>query len=430
MMTAPKTKKLKNGMTVVMVPQKGATSCTLFVMVRVGSRYETKRMNGASHFVEHLMFKGTKRRPTSHILTQTLDRYGAEYNAFTGKDVTAYYVKIDAAHAALAADLLHDMVFHSRFEPKEINKERGVILEEINMYEDNPLMHVEDLLEEALFPDSTLGWNIAGPREVIRNITPKQLVDYRDAYYVPERVTVVMTGKIPAGLREDVASRFGAVAAKRTGEDAPYGRFCPPLALAKPVRLQKKETEQVQLGIGFHSVPIGHEHTPAAKLLANILGGSMSSRLFTEIREKRGLCYTIRAQHDPFEDTGIFSITAGLDKTRIGDAAEAILGELARIAKTTVGKSELTRAKDNMRGRLMLAFEDSAAQAEWYARQWTFMKELKTPEEQLRDIDRVTAATLRDVAAGILSAPHMAVAAIGPLKDEASLARHFNLSRG
>ena len=240
-MNKPQVKKFANGMTAILVPQKGATSMTIFVMVRVGSRYESRQINGASHFIEHLMFKGTKRRPNTQILTQTIDRYGAEYNAFTGKDLTAYYIKIAAEQTPLAIDILNDMLFHSLYDPKEIDRERGVIVEEINMYEDNPRMHLEDLLEGALFPRSTLGWNIAGPREVIRNVTRDQLIDYRDSYYVPSRITVVVAGKIMPGTEALLHKTFGKVTQHHKGKEDEFAPFCPPKTLGCPVALQNKK---------------------------------------------------------------------------------------------------------------------------------------------------------------------------------------------
>ncbi len=427
-MTKPSVKKLKNGMTVISVPQKGATSFSLMVMARVGSRYETEEINGASHFVEHLMFKGTKRRPNAHILTQEFDRFGSEYNAYTSKDSTAYYVKIDAGQSEHAVDLLHDMVFHSLYEPKEINRERGVILEEINMYEDNPVMALEDVLEEALFPQSTLGWQILGPRKVIKNITPKQLTGYRDTYYTPERVVVAMAGKIPPGTMKKVEATFGAVKSKAKNEAEEYACFCPPKNMGVRVMVQKKETEQTQLGIAFHGYAYDHKDAAAADLLGVILGGSMSSRLFQEIREKHGLCYTIRASHSSLEDTGIFSIMAGLDKKRIEDAVHAILKELKNVYTKPFGNGEIQRAKDHFRGRLMLAFEDSSFQARWYAKQWTFTKELQTPEERIRKVEGVTAADVKRVAKAIFTSPHKAVAAIGPISNAKTFESYFSES--
>jgi predicted Zn-dependent peptidase len=355
----PTLKTLKNGMPVIMVPQKGVASMTILVLTRVGSRYETAEVNGASHFIEHLMFKGTKRRPTAAHISRELDRYGAAYNAYTDKDHTGYYIKMDAAHTELAVDMLHDMLFASKFNAADIDRERGVIVEEINMYEDNPQAHVEDMLDEALFPGSTLGWNIAGPREVIRRISPKDLTDYRDAYYIPERMVIAVAGALPANMMTLLNKTFGTV--KRKAEvDAPFVPFKPPTKLSDAVAYQDKKTEQVQLALGFYGFPLGDSHLAAATLLSVILGGTMSSRLFTEIRERRGLCYSIHASHQAREDVGEFTVLAGLDKVRTQDAIVAIVAELKKIAKNPVTAEELRCVKDHIRGRIFLAFEDSA----------------------------------------------------------------------
>ncbi|MEK7655186.1 MAG: pitrilysin family protein [Patescibacteria group bacterium] len=422
-MNKPQVKKFANGMTAILVPQKGATSMTIFVMVRVGSRYESRQINGASHFIEHLMFKGTKRRPNTQILTQTIDRYGAEYNAFTGKDLTAYYIKIAAEQTPLAIDILNDMLFHSLYDPKEIDRERGVIVEEINMYEDNPRMHLEDLLEGALFPRSTLGWNIAGPREVIRNVTRDQLIDYLDSYYVPSRITVVVAGKIMPGTEALLHKTFGKVTQHHKGKEDEFAPFCPPKTLGCPVALQNKKTEQVQLGIAFHGISISHEDAPVASLLADILGGSMSSRLFIEIRERRGLCYSIRASHESLQDTGVFSVTAGLDKKRFPEAVKAIMNEVRSMARKPVPLTEIRRAKDHVRGSIMLAFEDSATQASWYGRQWTFLKRLETPEEKLKRLEKVSAKDIQRVAKKIFDSKRMAAAVIGPFPNAEPIRR-------
>jgi predicted Zn-dependent peptidase len=419
----PKARKLRNGMQAILVPQKGATSMTFMVFVRVGSRYETKDINGASHFIEHLMFKGTKKRPDTLSISKELDRYGAEYNAFTGKDMTAYYIKMDAAKTPLAIDMLHDMLFHSLYDPKEINRERGVIVEEINMYEDNPRMHIEDLLEEALFPGNTLGWNIAGPREVIRTIPRSKLIDYRDRYYIPSRMAVVMAGKIAPNAWTLLEKTFGAIKAPTKTIDHPFKPFIAPPKLKEPVALQTKKTEQVQLGLAFHGLPYGDKRLPAAGLLATILGGTMSSRLFIQVRERRGLCYSIHASHQPLEDTGVFNVMSGLEKTRVDEALKVIWQELKRMMRETVSRDELNNAKDHVRGKLMLAFEDSATQADWYGKQWIFQKKLLTPEERLRQIDRVTAAEIRAVAKQLFRPQAMATAVIGPFEGKQSIAR-------
>lgn len=397
---------------------------TLLVLVKVGSRNETREINGASHFIEHLMFKGTKRRPTTQHISRELDRYGAEYNAYTDKDVTGYYIKMDAEKLPLAIDMLHDMLFRSRFDSKEMNRERGVIIEEINMYEDNPRMHIDDLLEGALFPNSTLGWNIAGPREIIKTIPRDMLISYRDAFYVPERITIVLAGKITPGTFSLLEKTFGTVH-RPGGRDVAFDPFCPPTRLRDPVSFQHKKTQQAQVGIAFYGVPLGHTDLPAASLLATIVGGTMSSRLFIQIRERRGLCYSISASHQAREDVGVFHILAGLERSRVKNAVRGIFDELKSVMRTGVTREELQRAKDHIRGRSMLAFENSAHQAEWYGRQWLFQHQVETPEEKMKHWECVTAPDIRRVAQTLFRPAAMAAAVIGPFASAGTVRNMF-----
>jgi predicted Zn-dependent peptidase len=411
----PISKDLSNGLRAIVVPMKGAESMTIMVFVRVGSRYESKEINGASHFIEHLMFKGTKRRPDSQTISKELDRYGADYNAFTSKDVTAYYIKMDAAKTALAADMLHDMLFHSKYDPKEIDRERNVILEEINMYEDNPRMHIEDLIEESLFPDSTLGWNIAGPRDNIRTVTPKQLVDYRDAYYIPSRMCISVSGKIVPEIWKILEKTFGKIKQPSKPVDKAFVPFIIPDKLKSPLSYQDKNTEQVQLAMSFHGLPLGDERLPSANILGTILGGTMSSRLFIEVRERRGLCYSIQASHQAMEDTGLFQVTTGLDKKRVDEAVRVIWQELRKTAEKPISADELRRAKDHIRGKLTLAFEDSSTYADWYGRQWLFQKKQESPEQRLKKLEAVTSKQIQSLAGHLFGKEHMATAVIGPI---------------
>ena len=405
--------QLSNGMQVILVPHAGASSVTVQVFVKVGSRYEPREVNGVSHFIEHLMFKGTKRRPTSMAVTKELDRYGAEFNAFTGKDLTSYYVKIDAAQTALAVDLLHDMLFHSKYAPGDIEKERGVIVEEINMYEDNPRMHIDDLLEESLFGDTPLGWNIAGPRKVIQTIPRKSILAYRDRYYVPSRMTIVVSGELPKTVIAMLEKTFGKVAEQAQGDDYSFEPLLEQKVSAR-LALKNKNTEQVQLGLAFYGLPHKHASLPAMAVLQTILGGSMSSRLFTEVREKRGLCYSIGCSHHAMEDVGMFSVMSGLEKNRVGEAIKVIAKELNKLKKTLVSKEELRHAKDYMHGKLALAFEDSATQTDWYGRQWLFDGKLTSPEEKLKKIERVKAEEVRELARQLFVKDKASLAIIGP----------------
>ncbi|MDD2785835.1 MAG: pitrilysin family protein [Patescibacteria group bacterium] len=404
---------LPNGLTLIEAPQK-AQSMTLLILVKVGSRYEPVKLTGASHFIEHLMFKGTDKRPTSLDISKELDRYGAEFNAYTGKDLTGYYIKMDASHTDEAVDLLHDMLKNSKFDPAEMNRERTVIIEEIKMYEDNPREHLSDLLESHMFYGSPLGRNIAGTRQSVAKITRRELVAYKDAYYIPSRMTVIIAGKITPGAIGLIKNTFGKLPRVKSDKDLPFACFDEPMKAKKPFALQKKATEQTQLALSFYGLPYGHHDKHIAGMLAKILGGGMSSRLFVEIREKLGLCYSIGAMHESLEDTGAFTVAAGLDHGRVKEALKAIYGQLNKIIQEPVSHDELSRAKDNSRGRLALAFEDSAVRAEWFGRQWLYERKLETPEKRIAQLQKITVGDIRRVAGLLLTPRKMILAAIGP----------------
>lgn len=416
-MTKPIT--LKNGARLHLVPFAGTEAATILVLFKVGSRYETPSLNGASHYIEHLMFKGTKRRPNTLDLTRTLDAVGAEYNAFTGKDYTGYYVKIDAKHIPVAADLLHDMLFHSKYDPKEMDRERTVIMEEINMYRDNPIMRVDDLLENEMFKGSTLGWEIAGSHDTMRAMKREEIVAYRDSHYVPSRMVVAVAGKVPKNIRAIVDKTFGSVK-KETAQPAEFAPYVSRTA-EEDVRfnVEFKEVEQIQLALGFPSFGVADKRNAAVSLLANILGGTMSSRLFISVRERKGLAYSVRASNGTYKETGAFVVQAGLDKSRLADAVKTIRAELKLIRTKGVTPKELREAKDNARGRTLLRLEDSSDRADWYARQELLLDKSQTPEERMREIERVTAKDVLKVAKEILDEKKLTVAAIGPFKDVA-----------
>jgi len=418
-----KSKKLKNGMRLIMVPREGAKSMTLLALAKVGSRYETPKINGAAHFVEHMMFKGTPKRPSTLDISKELDGYGAEYNAYTGKDITGYYIKMAAEHTDTAIDMLYDMLFHSKFETEEVERERTVILEEINMYEDNPRDHIADMLESSLFADSSLGMDIAGTRESVRALKRKDLQDFHHRYYIPERMTVVLAGKIVPGVIKKFDKTFGSVAAEKERKDGLFACYKVPKKVKQPIAFQRKDTEQIQLAFGFYGYAYGHKDRNAATLLSLILGGGMSSRLFTQIRERRGLCYAIRAAHESLEDTGVLTIWAGLDKTRLGEAVKAIYEELNLLVQEAVDSDELQRAKENVKGSLALAFENTAAQAKWYGWGWNYERKLETPEQKLKQINEVKPADIKRVARIMLNPNKMVSAAIGPIASKAKFAK-------
>lgn len=409
---------LENGARLHLIPFAGTDAVTLLVLFKVGSRYETPSLSGASHFIEHLMFKGTKKRPNTVDISRTLDAFGAEYNAFTGKDYTGYYVKIDAQHLPVAADLLHDMLFGSLFEKKELDRERSVIMEEINMYRDNPMMRVDDLLEEVMFRGNTLGWNIAGSHETMRAMKREEIIAYRDSHYVPSRMVLGLAGKVPKDAMALVKKTFGAVKSKQIPEA--YQPFAGRAAEAEPrFSVEFKETEQMQLAFGWPSYGFSDKRNAAVSLLSVILGGTMSSRLFIAVRERRGLAYSVRASNGTYDDVGAFTVQAGLDKSRLAEAVKTIRAELKKICKTGVTSAELRAAKDNVRGRMLLRLEDSSERADWYVRQDLFLDKAKSPEERMKDVEGVTRAKVQAAARDILDDKKLSVAVVGPYRDVA-----------
>ena len=417
---------LKNGMRAHLIPFEGTDAATVFVLFKVGSRYEHAAINGAAHYLEHLMFKGTKRRPNTLDISRALDAVGADYNAFTSKSWTGYHVKADAAHLDLAVDLLHDMLFHSKFDKAEMDRERGVIVEEINMYRDNPMMRVEELLEQEMFAGSPLGWDIGGTEKTMRTMTREAVLAFRDAYYVPERGVVVIAGKVDKGILPLLERTFGKVARAKK-EPSPHLPAAIPSSSQKiRLNVENKKTKQIQVALGFPGYPIGDPHAPAAHLLSVILGGTMSSRLFISVRERKGLCYFIRASHQPMEDTGVFQVHSGLEAARLKVAVKTILAELSKARKGVTAR-ELAEAKENVRGRLRLNLEDSSERADWFATQELFYPKVKSPEEYLAVLSKVTAAQVKAVAKELLDPSKLTVAAIGPFKDEKEFKKRAGL---
>lgn len=420
---------LKNGTRVVFVPQKDTISATISAFYAVGSRYEALKQWGASHFIEHMMFKGTEKRPTSLHISRELDGVGADYNAYTSKDTTTYYIRLRADKLPLAIDLLEDMIYHSKFGEKEVDSERGAIGEEIRMYEDNPVMVVDEMLEEELFAGSTLARKIAGTVGSLAKIGSKELLDYRGQYYVPSRTVVAVAGNFDEEkVLEQLEKTFGAVAEPKkkartfTEYDAKDRKGS---GRTMRVNVQQKETEQIQLALGFPSYPMEHPKMPALYFLAHILGGTMSSRLFIEVREKRGLAYSVRSGLSPYQDIGCFVIQAGLAKGRVDEALKVIAKELGIILKKPVGKEELRRAKENMKGRIALSFEDSSNLADWYGRKLLLQNKVVSLEEYIVKMEKVTAEDIMKVAKEIFREKNLCIAAIGQIEKPELLLKPF-----
>lgn len=407
--------QLKNKVNVILVPQTEAQSVTVLVVFPVGSRYETEKLSGVSHFIEHMMFKGTIKRPSTLILTREIDRLGADYNAFTDKELTGYYIKADKNYIETILDILADMLDNSLFDANEIQREKTVIVEELRMYRDNPLMNIGNIFERLLYQDCPLGWDIGGTDKTVMSIKRQEMLAYRDKYYRPDNMTIVVAGNIDKDIEERLNRNFDR---KLNGNYAEIkNKFAPAkfgsLAGGGSLRIEQKKTDQAQLMFGFPGLDHTSKHNPALGVMNTILGGSMSSRLFIKIRERLGLAYMVRSGADSYRDTGYFYIRAGLDAKNIKRAINVSKQEMEKILKKGVTDRELKDAKTHIRGGLTLAMEDSSAQASWYAKEALFRDEIKTPEERLREIGTVTNEDIKIIARKLFNFDKMRVAVIG-----------------
>ncbi len=419
-----KQEKLTNGIDLILAPMKETQAVTVLILAPTGSRYETPKINGLAHFIEHLLFKGTAKRPTSWDLTRELDGVGADYNAFTAKDHTGYYIKVNREHLELALDLLSDMLFSSLFAAEEVNREREVIVEEINMYEDNPLMFIGDVFESAIFSDSLLGQPISGPRENVRRFSRREIMAFFRKHYLKGQLTIGVAGNFPEPKIKTLIKKYFGLARGRVVKPS-FKKFTARQNRPR-VRIQFKETKQVQLALGFPAYRNTDPRLYALSLVAVILGGSMSSRLFMEIREKRSLAYFIKTAVSLYQDTGHLVIQAGLEEAKINQALKTIFDELKKIKQMLVPAEELTKAKEFLKGKLILQLEDSAALISWLAEQQLLTGAIDTLEQKIKKIELVTALEVKRVALNIFNFKKSNLALIGPFKNRQKFLKLLN----
>ncbi len=405
----------RDGSVVILAPKAGTNSATLEVLYKVGSRQENAQNNGVSHFVEHLMFKGTGRRPNTADIARELDSVGAEYNAFTGKEYTGYYIIADSSHLSLAADMLSDMLYNSKFDKAEMDRERGVIVEEINMYEDNPLMYIEDVFEELLFKNTALGRSIAGPKKNIRDISRQALYNYYKKYYYNGNAVIGLAGNFQEAKALKLINKLFPVSSRKSRSKL---IATPKLKQAGPrIDIINRNLEQVQLMLGFRSVPTPDSRFIASQVLANVLGGTMSSRLFLSIRERKGLCYSIRSEINGYQDISSFAVHAGLNTNKIYEALSAIKEELNLVRIKGISQEELIKAKDNMRGRMILKMENASSYLNFLIAQEVMGERIKDLPGKLRELNKVTLSQVNDLAKGIIDWRQSSLAIIGPFKQ-------------
>lgn len=415
---------LKNGIRILLVPMKSVESATTMVMVGAGSRYEVKSNSGISHFLEHMAFKGTKRRPSAMEISSIVDGIGAESNAFTGKELTGYYIKSQATHVDLALDVLSDMLCNTNLllDPLEIDKERGVILEELNLYEDTPSRKIGDIYESLLYDDTPMGWDIGGEKDVIRKITREDFVKYMKDLYSASNMTVVVAGNINVEkvtkTIEEKFSLFPTFATKKylpTTEDQKENS----------ILVKHKKTEQAHFALGIRTFGLENEaDRQPMDILAAILGGGMSSRLFHEIREKRGLAYYVRTYSENYADAGYMATFAGVDPKRIDDAIKVVVDEYKKIInKGEITQKELSKAKEYVKGHFVLDLEDTRSVAGFYASQELLEPKIDNPEEVIAEIDKVTLDDVLKVANKYINGTPLSLALIGDFEDRDRFAK-------
>jgi predicted Zn-dependent peptidase len=406
--------RLDNGLRILTAPMESAQSVTCAIMLAAGSRYETPETNGIAHFAEHMFFKGTERRPTARDISKEIDAIGGEFNAFTGKEYTGYYVKCAAESRDVALDVLVDMLRHSKFDPDEIEREKGVIVEEMNMYFDTPRDFIGGVYEELLYDDQPLGWDIIGRKETIRGATHDTFSSYVDHWYKPSRMVVGVGGKIGEGLHDRVQELLGDIAEAETGEPEPV-RLSPD-GNAR-VKVHTKASDQAHICLGVHSYALEHPDRYALQVLATILGGGMSSRLFTEVRERRGLAYYVYGLNHSYTDAGSLYAQAGVDINRIDDAVTTVAGELRKIAEEAVPADELEKARSFAKGRFVLQLETSQGLIMFGLRREVLETRTPDPEEILSELDKVTAEDVARVADDVIKRRGLNLAVIGPFDD-------------
>ncbi len=406
---------LKNGLRIITVPDKNTKTATVLVLVGTGSKYETKDINGISHFLEHMFFKGTKKRPDLVKLILPIDKVGGKYNAFTGQEYTGYWIKLDANHLDKALDLVSDIYLNSIFDEKEINRERGTILQEKNMKQDTPMSYIADLWIKHLYGDQPAGWMLVGTDETIKGVKRKDFIQYLKDHYTAKNTVIAVAGNIDHQKTIDKVKKYFQKIGSRKFKDKLLVRE----KQSKPeCSIHYKETDQTHMVLGVRAYDLFHPDKYALSLLGAILGKGFSSRLWISVRERQGLAYYVYAGVDMDTDVGYLTTHTGVDTQRIDKAIVAILDEYKKLTKQKVGPAELKKTKDSIKGSALIGMEASDEKASFYATQELLTGEILTLEEKFAKIDKVTANDIQRVAKDIFRPEKLNLALIGPFKDK------------
>lgn len=405
---------LKNGLTLITINLPTLKSVTTLVGVGAGSRYETKKTNGISHFLEHMFFKGSRKYPTVEIIANLVDGIGAINNAATDKEITYYWIKSASKHLELASDILSSMVKESLLPEEEIEREKGVIVEELRMYRDNPTRYIWDLYEQLQFGDQPLGWDIGGNEKTVTSVKRSDFIDYTDSLYSPENMVLVYVGNIPKNINQIAEEYFSDLPKRKHHKPKAYKS----IKQVKPkVSVFYKKTDQANLILGVKGYDRYDKKKYAARVLSIVLGEGMSSRLFIQVRERRGLAYHVSASHNSYKDAGYFAVYSGLKLEKIEEGLEVIKAELLRAVSEKITDDELKKAKEMERGRIALRSESTNYLAEHFGVKFILDRELETFEDYLKKIDAITKEDVQEVAKELFVQNNFNLQIIGPFKE-------------
>jgi len=415
---------LPNGLRVITVPTKSNPSVATMVMVETGSNYEAKEQNGLSHFLEHMCFKGTSNRPTALEIAREFDGIGAYNNAFTGNEFTGYYAKAENKHFKKILGILSDLYLNPVFPKDDLEKERGVIIEEVEMYEDQPQYKVWDILSTLMYGDTPAGRPVIGSRENIKGFKHEDFVEYRKVHYVAEKTVVVVAGDVThKTVVEEVKKNFKSIpkGKKVSKEKVSETQKAPALMV------HKKKTNQTHMVIAFRSYDAQDKRAPVLAVLTSVLGGGMSGRLWQKIRHELGACYYINADHSEFTDHGILAISTGINALRTQEVTKAILEECKRLAEIPVPDEELEKAKEYFLGHLFMGLETTHKLAEFYGIEEVTSGKIKSPFEIEKLVREVTAKEVQEVAQDLFTDEKLNLALVGPGADQKALKKVLSL---
>jgi len=423
MITCKKT-RLKSGLNVVRIPMPALQSVTSLVLTNTGSRYEKAPEEGVAHFLEHMVFKGTENYPDPQILASTIDAIGADFNAFTSKEYTGYYVKSASKYVGVALDVISDMLLKPLLKQEDIDREKGVIIEEINMYVDTPMYYISMLFERMMFKGSGLSHDILGSKETVSSMTTANFENFLTEWYGPGNLTVVIAGDDTIvnndKILEDIEKYFTKKTTVRPIDKVAIDQHLS----AKPIsdermHIEHRKTEQAHMIFGWPGLSRKDKRKEVLAVLHTLFGSTMSSRLFSEVREKRGLCYYVRSDVDYYHDCGVFGASAGVDPKRVHEAISVIIDEFDQIAsgKKPVTAEELQRAKDHLFGKITLSLEDSRGVAQYFGLESVLEGEIEDLEETLEKIKSVTIEQIQELVKELIKPEEMRFGLIGPYEN-------------